>query len=71
MMHAAMSFYGGIDGLILLGVLRDLAVTRRIHKVYLIALPLLIAAQTAVSEIFLNRATFWIKAAHALLGQSS
>ena len=38
-----MCFYGGIDGLIFLGALRDLAVSRRIHTVYLIGIPLLLA----------------------------
>ena len=34
LMHAPLSFYGGIDGLILLGVSRDLFVSRRVHTVY-------------------------------------
>lgn len=68
MMHAPLAFYGGIDGLILLGVLRDLAVRRRIHAVYLIAIPLLVAGQTAVSEIFMHRSGFWILIAHKVLG---
>jgi len=65
--HAPLSFYGGVDGLILLGALRDLAANRRIHAVYLIAIPLLVIAQTAVAEIFLHRAPFWIGIAHRLL----
>jgi hypothetical protein len=68
MMHAPLYFYSGIDGLILLGVLRDLAVSRRIHCLYLIAIPLLGAAQTAAAQIFLRRAGFWIRIAHGLLG---
>lgn len=67
-MHAPISFYGGIDGLILLGVLRDLAVNRRIHAIYRVAIPLLVAGQVAASEIFLHRAGFWIRIAHELLG---
>ena len=67
MMHTALAFYGGIDGLILLGALRDLAVSRRIHPVYMVAIPLLVAGQTAVSEIFLHRTAFWIRIAHGLL----
>jgi hypothetical protein len=50
-MHTPLAFYGGVDGLILLGVLRDLAVSSRIHRVYMIAIPLIVAGQTAVSEI--------------------
>ena len=67
MMHTALAFYGGVDGLILLGALRDLAVSRRIHTVYLIAIPLLVVGQTAVSQMFLHRAAFWIRIAHGLL----
>jgi len=67
-MHTPLYFYGGIDGLILLGVLRDLAVSRRIHTVHLIAIPLLVAAQTAVAQVFLQRSAFWIRSAHRLMG---
>jgi hypothetical protein len=67
-MHAPISFYGGIDGLISLGVLRDLVANRRIHAIYLIAIPLLIAAQVSVSNVFLHRADFWIRFAKNLLG---
>jgi hypothetical protein len=67
-MHAPLSFYGGVDGLILLGALRDLAVSRRIHAVYISAIPLLVAGQTTASEIFLHRAGFWIRIAHGLMG---
>ncbi len=67
-MHSPLYFYGGVDGLILLGVLRDLAVSRRIHTVYLIAIPLLIAVQTAAAQVFLHRSAFWIRIAHRLLG---
>jgi hypothetical protein len=67
-MHAPLSFYGGVDGLILIGACRDLAVSRRIHTVYMIAIPLLVAGQAAVSQIFLHRAVFWIRIAHGLLG---
>jgi len=67
LMHAPLSFYSGVDGLILLGVLRDLVVSRRIHTVYLIAVPLLVAGQATVAQIFLHRAAFWIRIAHVLL----
>jgi hypothetical protein len=67
-MHSPLYFYGGVDGLILLGALRDLAVSRRIHTVYLIAIPLLVAGQTAAAQVFLHRSAFWISIAHRLLG---
>ena len=66
-MHAPLEFYGGIDGLIALGMSRDLLVSRRVHAVYLIALPLLITAQTIVSQIFLHRWPIWTRVAHALM----
>ena len=61
------SVYGGIDGLILLGVSRDLLVSRRVHSVYRIALPLLVIAQVIAAHIFLHRTAFWIRIAHALM----
>jgi hypothetical protein len=67
-MHAPLYFYSGIDGLILLGVLRDVAVSRRIHNLYLIAIPVLVAGQTAAAQIFLHRAGFWTRIANRLLG---
>jgi hypothetical protein len=54
--------------LILLGILRDLAISRRIHGVYMIAIPLLAAGQAAAAEIFLHRAAFWIRIAGKLMG---
>jgi hypothetical protein len=68
MMHAPLYFYGGIDVLILLGVLRDLAVSRRVDNVYLIVIPLLVVGQTAAAHVFLHRSAFWISIAHKLLG---
>ena len=70
LLHGAFSFYAGLDGLILLGVLRDLAVSRRIHAVYMIALPLLVGAQAAVVQVFLHKASFWMRIAHGLIGES-
>ena len=67
-MHAPLYFYSSVDVLILLGVLRDLAVSRRIHTVYMIAIPLLVAGQTAAAQMYLHRTSFWISIAHKLLG---
>ena len=67
-MHAPLFFYGGVDGLILLGVFRDIAVNHRINAVYTISIPLLVAGQTAASQIFLHRATLWIRIARGLIG---
>jgi hypothetical protein len=61
-------FYAGVDLLILLGVLRDWMVNRKIHPVYLYALPALLAGQTAVMYANVHRSAAWMIIAHAVLG---
>jgi hypothetical protein len=61
-------FYSGVDVLILLGALRDLVVMRRIHKIYLYALPLLFAAQSAVMWIVNHSWAPWMRISRAVLG---
>jgi hypothetical protein len=56
-----------VDGLILLGVFRDLAVSRRIHTVYLTAIPLLIAGQAAALYLFMHKPAFWMRITHSLV----
>jgi hypothetical protein len=55
------------DLVILLGLLRDLLVNRRIHRVYLIMLPILIASQAVVTFVWRAEAGWWIRIAHAIL----
>jgi hypothetical protein len=62
-------FYVGMDTLILLGMVRDWVVNRKVHPVYLYALPLLIAGQMVVMYTLTQDPPFWIKIAHALLGE--
>jgi hypothetical protein len=47
-------FYTGVDALILLGLLRDLIVTERVHPVYLFGLPILAAGQTAAMFMYVK-----------------
>ncbi|HEV2213718.1 MAG TPA: hypothetical protein VGR64_00430 [Terracidiphilus sp.] len=61
-------FYACLDGVILLGVLRDLLVNRRIHKVYLFALPILALAQTIIVQAWLRASPWWVHIAHTLIG---
>jgi hypothetical protein len=61
-------FYGGVDALILLGVARDLVVTRRVHPVYMIALPALLTGQIIVTYTALHAVPSWLRIAHAILG---
>jgi hypothetical protein len=58
-------FYAGVDVLILMGAARDLVVDRRIHRVYLIALPIFVAGQIVVSQI--TGEEWWRRMAHAIL----
>jgi hypothetical protein len=66
--HSSLTLaYCGVDFLILLGILRDLYVDRRVHKVYLIALPCMILIETFVSYTFTHRSPWWLHIAHAFL----
>jgi hypothetical protein len=58
---------GGVDALIFLGILRDLIVDRRIHKVYLYAFPLLILFQVFCMQTYLHTSPWWVRFATALL----
>ena len=50
-------YYAGVDLLVLLALLRDLAVSRRVHPVYLCALPILALAQFIIMDSILH---FWL-----------
>ena len=60
--------YVCVDSLIALGVVRDLIVNRRIHQVYLYALPVLIVAQSTALQLFRAAPPQWLKITHAILG---
>jgi hypothetical protein len=60
-------FYSGVDLLILLGVARDLIVSRSIHAVYRYALPAIIAGQIVVMYTVTHSPALWMKFAHAVL----
>ena len=61
-------FYAGVDLLILFGVVRDWIASRKIHPVYLYALPLLIAGQTLVMYTNTHDLAYWFRIARDLLG---
>lgn len=54
MFHPWPWYYVGVDLLVLLGVLRDLIVNRRVHAVYLCGLPILIVAQFTIMQTVLR-----------------
>lgn len=62
------TFYIGVDCLILLGVIRDLLVTRRVHPVYRFALPAVIITQSTAMYLFLGAPAWWSRFAHAIAG---
>lgn len=61
-------FYAGLDLLIVAGMMRDLVVDGRIHKVYLYALPVLIVGQSFVVYLWRANPVWWQTVTHAILG---
>jgi hypothetical protein len=61
-------FYVAVDLLVLLGVVRDLIVNRRIHVVYRYALPALIVAQVFAVQTWLHHPAWWVRVTNAILG---
>jgi hypothetical protein len=61
-------FYVCVDAVIALGLLRDLLVDRRIHRLYLFALPPLFLAQYGIVYMITTPPHWWINLAHSLMG---
>jgi hypothetical protein len=61
-------FFACLDLLIVLGVARDLLVDRRVHKVYLWALPLLIVGQSLAIYMWRSNPSWWQGITHAIMG---
>lgn len=61
-------FYVCLDGVILLGLLRDLAVNRSIHKVYRIAVPAVWAGQCATVFLWVGAPAWWLHLTKSVLG---
>jgi hypothetical protein len=61
-------FYSGVDVLVFLGVVRDLIVMKRVHPVYLYALPALIVGQSFVMYLVDAVPAWWLKIANAMVG---
>ncbi len=60
-------WYVGVDLLILIGVARDLVIERRVHPVYAVGLPVLMAGQAAVMWLYWNRPSAWLAIARLIL----
>lgn len=65
------SFYAGVDGLILLGVIRDLIVNRRVHAVYPWFLPSVVLLQLSGIAIAMNQPAWWVRIGQAFIGSFS
>jgi|SRR5271168_4258144 len=61
-------FYPCLDGLILLGVTRDLLVDRRVGKVYLYALPLMILGQSLAVYMWRHNPAWWQGITRVIVG---
>lgn len=61
-------FYLCLDLLMALGIVRDLVVDRRVHKVYLYALPVLIVGQNLAIYMWRINPSWWQGITHAILG---
>jgi hypothetical protein len=61
-------FYLVLDFLIVLGIVRDRVVDGRVHKVYLYALPPIIALQNLAVYMWRANPAWWATATHAILG---
>lgn len=61
-------FYPCLDCVMLLGVVRDLMINRRVHAVYRYALPVLVVGQTFAVYLWHGSPAWWLKTTHAILG---
>jgi hypothetical protein len=63
-----LSFYAGVDALIMIGVLRDIAVDRRVHPVYVWLLPPYVLLQLGALFIYSHRPEWWLRIGNAFIG---
>ena len=61
-------FYWCVDGVILLGMARDLVVDGRVNKVYLRALPVLVLLQAWVLHTVFGNVAWWQRVSSRLMG---
>ena len=62
------TFYLGVDLLILMGIVRDLIVNRRVHLVYKVALPVFAAGQAFAMWVVVTKPEWWARIAAAIVG---
>lgn len=62
------ALYAGVDLLILIAMLRDLVINRRIHPAYLYGLPTFVLCQAGMLYTLMHRSAWWLKTARFFLG---
>jgi len=62
------AFFPCVDLLIMIGVLRDLYIYRRVQKVYLIVLPALMLTQSFAYYTWSYSSAWWVRIARAMIG---
>ena len=62
------TLYAGVDVLVVIAVMRDQVVNRRVHPVYFYGLPAFIVCQTLILYTVVHRSVWWMKTAQAILG---
>ena len=64
-----LAFYYGVDAFLLLGILRDLFLIRRIHPVYAWSIPAIVMLQLAAVGLMEHRPEWWLRLGRAFIGQ--
>jgi hypothetical protein len=62
----ALRWYPGVDALLLLAVAQDIRAERRVHRAYVISLPLVVSGQIAAMWLYLGRPAWWVRFAQHL-----
>ncbi len=61
-------FYAAVDVLVLIALVRDLMIDRRVHAVYAVGLPLMAVAQVVAWSLWQHPPAFWITFCRELVG---
>jgi len=67
MMNNPWYWYTFTDGLLLICVLRDLLVMRRIHPVFLYGVPLFLLGEYGAAFLFLHPPALWLSISRAIV----
>ena len=62
------TFYAGVDLLVVMGIVRDLIVNRRVHVVYKVALPVFAAGQGFAMTVLITKPEWWARLVAGIVG---